>query len=260
MSNFYRGMTKSIIAGFGSLFSNIHIIRRKDNTVSGPVVQDIKIPISYAPAMKWMQAIKGDPDRRKQVWAQLPRISYEIMGFSYDATRKQTRSANYSCIKKNGKSYVMSTPSPWNLDITMYIVSNNQEDCFQILEQILPLFNPDYTLTLHTVKEMNVVSNIPISLSGVSVQDDYDGEYTSHRLVIYTLNFVVKALYYGFADTSGLVTRADVNVGNFDSFAEYDTKTKTIKEGIISLDSEINLESTEDFLSDKSPEVKITEE
>ena len=197
MSAFYHSLTKNVIGCFGQLFSDIHVIRRYQDTRDGPALQDIKVPISYAPKMKWWQALTSDPSRQKQTNVTLPRMSFEILGYTYDASRKKTRSSDIRCVMDEGEVISVGTPAPWNIDMALYIVANNQEDVLQIMEQILPLFNPDYTVKIKAIPQLNIISNVPISLSNISIQDDYEGEYTSHRLVVYTLSFTIKMEYYG---------------------------------------------------------------
>lgn len=217
MANFYHASTKYLIGAFGAMFSDIHIIRRFKDTADGAPIQDIKVPISYAAKEKWIQMLTSQATREKQVYTVLPKLSYEITGFSYDASRKRTRSMDVRCTDEEGNTSRISTPAPWNVDITLYIVSNKQEDCLQVLEQILPLFNPDRTLYIRSVKEMNVTSSVPISLTGVSIDDSYEGDFTSHRFIIYSLTFVAKMWYYGEVKDAQVITDVEMDVGGGES-------------------------------------------
>ena len=270
MSAFYHSLTKNIIGCFGQLFSDIHVIRRYKDTKDGPAIQDIKVPISYAPKMKWWQALVGDPARQKQTNITLPRMSFEINGFSYDASRKKTRSSDISCTMEDGTTIAVGTPAPWNIDMSLYVVANNQEDILQIIEQILPLFNPDHTIKLRAIPELNIISNIPISLSNVSIQDDYEGEYTTHRLIVYTLSFVIKMEYYGeVKDKNNVVFDVTFGVdtgtgkGQYRVTADIDNGTEVIDEWTwdsFALDCETNLNDSQvDNITHKSPEVRATE-
>ena len=198
MSNkpFYHGTIKNIINAFGGLFSNIKIERKVGDSVKGETQQIIKVPISYAPKEKWYYALTSDPTRDNQVAYTFPRMSFEIIGYTYDTTRKLTRGVTISCTDEDGVEYI-ETPAPWNLDIALYIASNKTEDVLQIIEQILPTFNPDYTLNIKTVDDLDLVTPVPISLTSIAHQDDYQGDYTSHRLIMYTLSFTVKTYIYG---------------------------------------------------------------
>lgn len=230
MSAFYHSLTKNVIGCFGQLFSDIHVIRRYRDTKDGPAIQDIKVPISYAPKMKWWQALTGDPARQKQTNITLPRMSFEILGYSYDASRKKTRSSDISCTLEDGTTIAVSTPSPWNIDMALYVVANNQEDVLQIIEQILPLFNPDHTLKIRAIPELNLITNVPISLANISIQDDYDGEYTTHRLVVYTLSFTIKMEYYGEVKDKNAVYDVTFSVDNGTGKGQYQV-TSDLEDG-----------------------------
>lgn len=230
MASFYHGLTKQIVGQFGAFFSDVHIIRRLHDSVNGKKGQDIKVPISYAPKEKWWQAVTSDPARQKQVAITLPRMSFEILGYTYDNQRKTTRSKDISCVDENGNKLTMSTPAPWNIEIALYVVGNNQEDVFQVIEQILPLFNPDRTIKLKAVPKMNIIENVPISLSSIAIQDDYDGDYATHRLIVYTLTFTVKMNYYGQIHQNGPIYDVEIGLGDGGIHVEYDPETGNITE------------------------------
>ena len=194
MSSFYHSTIKDTVSAFGSFFSNIHIIRRKGDSKHGLAVQDIRVPIAFSNRAKWIQQIM-EGTREKQVKITLPRIAFDITGMSYDASRKKSRNQSIKCVDEDGNAQIVKTPVPWNVELGMYVVSDNIEDCLQIVEQILPQFNPDLTLNIKTV--MDLKQPIPISLTSCSFTDSYEGSYTEARLVIYTLTFIAKIDLYG---------------------------------------------------------------
>lgn len=194
MSAFYHSTIKQTVSAFGSFFSNIHIIRRIGDSKVGPASQDIRVPIAFSNRAKWIQQIM-DGTRENQVKITLPRIAFDITGMSYDASRKKSRNQNITCVDENGNAQVVKAPVPWNIEMGMYVVSDNIEDCIQIVEQILPQFNPDLTLNVRTV--LDIVQPIPISLTSCSFTDSYEGSYMEARLVVYTLTFVAKLDLYG---------------------------------------------------------------
>lgn len=208
---FYYGTIRNVVGAFGALFSNIKIERRIGDSVKGKKKQIVKVPCEFAPKEKWYNALTADPTRDKQVAYTLPRLSFEILGLSYDSTRKTTRSMNITCTTEDGIKRVMN-PAPWNLELALYVVSNKIEDVLQIIEQILPTFNPDYTMNIRTVEELDLVTPVPISLTSIGVQDDYQGDFTSHRVVIYTLTFTAKMNIYGQVLTSPMITEVDINL------------------------------------------------
>lgn len=198
---FYHGIIRKTIVAFGSLFSNIKIERQlKDGTDA--VAQTVKVPIAYAPKEKWLVRLEQDPSLENQVYTTLPRISFEITGISYDANRKLNRMNQVVCYTAaeggNPDSYKrMFAPVPYNIDISLYVLTKTQEDAMQIVEQILPYFTPEFTLSIKAVPDMNVITDIPIILNSVSSQDDYDGDFQTRRFVTYTLNFQLKINLFG---------------------------------------------------------------
>jgi len=201
---FYHGLTRKVIVAFGSLFSNIKI-ERADN--DGTVQQTIVVPLAYAPKEKWLVRIEQDPTLERNVYTTLPRMSFEITGMSYDAQRKVGRMNKITCYKTNGTNPATLTqqyaPVPYNIDISLYVLTKTQEDGLQIVEQILPFFTPEFTLSLNAIPDMNVVLDVPIILQSVNVQDDYDGDFQTRRFVTYTLNFTLKANFFGPVGSNG---------------------------------------------------------
>lgn len=206
---FYHGITRKVIVGFGSLFSNIRIKRQKD----GDVEQTINVPIAYAPKEKWIVRLEQDTLLENNVYTTLPRLSFEITGMSYDASRKTNRMNYITCGDGTTMKKVYS-PVPYNIDISLYCLTKTQEDALQIVEQIFPYFTPDYTLSLKAIPESNVVMDVPVVLEGINIQDDYDGDFNQRRFVTYTLNFTLKANFYGPVTDSGIITNTLVDVRN----------------------------------------------
>jgi hypothetical protein len=237
---FYHGIIRKTIVAFGSLFSNIKIERKmKDGTDA--IAQTLKVPIAYAPKEKWLVRIEQDPTLENSTYITLPRMSFEITGISYDATRKLNRMNQLACYKPattgpgaTPESYTrMYTPVPYNIDISLYVLTKTQEDAMQIVEQILPYFTPEFTLSLKSVPEMNVVTDVPVILNSVSVQDDYDGDFQTRRFVTYTLTFSLKVNLFGPTDTGGPIKKVYVQtVGDVKPLytAEQATPIATVNE------------------------------
>lgn len=209
---FYHAITRKIIVGFGTLFSNIKI-ERKD--VGNLQRQVIAVPISYAPKEKWLVRIEQDTSLENHTYTSLPRMSFEITGMNYDSTRKTNRMNYISCADGTSENIKrLYAPVPWNLDVSLYILTKTQEDAFQIVEQILPYFSPEYTLSIKAVPEQNIIVDVPIILESVSVQDDYDGDFSQRRFVTYTLNFTLKTNLYGPADEGAIIGKTLVDINN----------------------------------------------
>lgn len=261
MPAFYHGSVRSLIILFGDYFSNIHVIRRVGDSVDGKAIQDIRVPIALSNRSKWIDAILN-PDRDKQVKWTLPRIGFEIVGFSYDASRKKSRNQQIKCVTEDGKEMTVDTPAPWNVEISMYIGSKTQEDALQIVEQIIPKFNPDINFKIKNV--MGIVTDIPLSLTGISSQDDYEGSYTEDRLVVYTLNFTAKMEFYGAVNMvdSKPIYGIDLNLPNEDvhikSDGSYSVCTETCTCGCLD-DNDFTIRSLSDD-KQKSPAVFVRDE
>lgn len=204
---FYHGLTRRMIVAFGSAFSNIKIERYNND---GEVEQTIAVPLSYAPKEKWIVRIDEDPSLERHTYTVLPRMSFEITGMSYDSSRKLNRMNDITCYQDSTMSKV-GAPSPYNIDISMYILTKTQEDALQIVEQILPYFNPEYTVSVKLVEATNVTMDVPIILNSVNIQDDYEGDFQTRRFVTYTLNFSIKANFFGPVRQSGVIENVTVN-------------------------------------------------
>jgi hypothetical protein len=211
---FYHGIIRKTIVGFGGLFSNIKIERKEGGSVTGTTVQTLKVPVGYAPKEKWLVRIDSDPTLEGHTYTTLPRISFEITGYSYDSVRKTNRMQQIKC--GDGTNYLSTINSvvPYNLEVSLYILTKTQEDALQIIEQILPTFTPEYTLSINAVPEMNVIQDIPIILNSISVQDDYDGDFATRRFVTHTLNFTLKLNLFGVNNTGGIITTVKANIND----------------------------------------------
>jgi len=233
---YYHGIIRKCIVGFGSLFSDIYIDRREGNSVTGTVIQRLQIPLAYAPKEKWIVRLEQDPTLENNVYTTLPRMSFEIIGYNYDPSRKVNRMQQIKCGDGTGSVSTMYTPVPYNIDLSLYILTKTQEDGLQIIEQILPTFTPEYTLTLNVVPDMNVKLDVPIVLNSVSVQDDYDGDFQTRRFVTHTLSFQMKMNLFGPISGQGIIDTVNANVGQNENFsnpnriytAEGDVTTATV--------------------------------
>lgn len=218
---FYHGIIRSTIVAFGSLFSNIYIDRKKDDSVSGQTIQRLQVPLAYAPKEKWIVRIDSDPNLQNNTYTTLPRLSFEITGYNYDAARKANRMNKVRCVDASQDTMKsLFTPVPYNIDIALYVLTKTQEDGLQIIEQILPTFTPDYTLMINSVPSMNIIQDVPVILNSVAVQDDYDGDFQTRRFVTHTLNFTLKLNLYGGLSNTGVIDTVISNVGEDRQFQQ----------------------------------------
>jgi hypothetical protein len=233
---FYHGIIRKCIVGFGTLFSDIYIDRKQGDSVTGNTVQRLQVPLAYAPKEKWIVRIDSDPNLEQHTYTTLPRMSFEIIGYNYDPLRKINRMQQISCGGGSGSVSTMYTPVPYNIDISLYILTKTQEDGLQIIEQILPTFTPEYTLTLNVVPDMNVKIDVPIILNSVAVNDEYDGDFQTRRFVTHTLNFQMKVNLFGGISGKNVIDNVNANIGGNENFsnptrlynAEGDVTTATV--------------------------------
>jgi hypothetical protein len=233
---YYHGIIRKSIVAFGRLFSDIYIDRKQGDSVTGTTIQRLQIPLAYAPKEKWLVRIEQDPTLENHTYISLPRMSFEILGYNYDPARKVNRMQQIKCGDGSGSVSTMYTPVPYNIDISLYILTKTQEDGLQIVEQILPTFTPEYTMTINAVPDMNVKLDVPIILNSVAVNDEYDGDFQTRRFVTHTLNFQMKVNLFGPITGKNVIDTVNANVGNNENFsnpnrvytAEGDVTTATV--------------------------------
>ena len=208
---FYNQSTRNVVVAFGTLFNNIQLTK-KDG--SGNVIQTMKVPLAYGPKQKWLARLTEDPNLSKKVAVTLPRIGFEIAGISYDATRKQNKIIKVKKVadgtdKEQVKSGFM--PVPYNVEFELFIMSKSSDDALQIVEQILPYFQPEYTVTLRESPDLDIIRDVPIVLNSISYEDDYEGDFTSRRSIIYTLSFTAKYYLYGPVSSQNVIRTVQVD-------------------------------------------------
>ena len=209
---FYHETVRNIIVGFGTLFNDIHVVR-KNNT--GVVTQSMKVPLAYGPKQKWLSRIDQDAGLDSKVAITLPRMGFEIQNMTYDPARKLNRVQKFKKVKSSASnSNKMDTqymPVPYNLNIQLYAMAKNSDDALQMVEQILPYFQPDYTLTIKDMPEMGVARDIPIVLNSINYEDSYKGDYAERRAIMYTLDFTTKFYLYGPVTSSKVIKTVQVD-------------------------------------------------
>ena len=193
---FYHETMRKIIVAFGTLFNGIFLIR-KDN--SGTAVQRMKVPLAYGPREKFLVRLRDDADLSKQVAVTLPRLGFELQSLNYDPARKLNKVQKFKKVKSSNKNRLdmQFMPVPYNLDIELYAMAKQSDDALQIVEQILPYFQPSYNVTVELVNTIKEKRDIPIVLENITMQDDYDGDFNTRRVLYYTLRFTAKTYLFG---------------------------------------------------------------
>ena len=205
---FYFSLIRKYIICFGTLFNNIYITRT-DKT--GTVKDLIRVPITYGPKDKALARVIQDPNiDRPSATYPLPMMSFEMTNFAYDTDRKMQTINRFSVndTDRSKKKY-QYMPVPYNIGFQLSILAKNAEDGTKIVEQILPYFTPDWTITANIIPEMNVKQDIPIVLERVNLDDVYDGDFANRRSMVWTLDFTLKGYLYGPVKTTKVIKFAN---------------------------------------------------
>jgi hypothetical protein len=209
---FYWGTIRKAIVAFGNMFNNI-TIQRVD--ADGNVVQLQKVPLSYSPKQKFLTKIRQQPNVDTQnVQVLLPRMGFEMISLDYDPNRKISPIQQSRTINSSTAANAQYAPTPYNINVILYVYAKNQDDALQVVEQILPYFNPDYNLTIKAVPQLNIKNDLPIILNSIGFEDDYEGDLTTRRSIIWTLSFVMKLNFYGPVNKQGIIKKTTSNIFN----------------------------------------------
>ena len=240
---FYNESMRRMTIGFGQIFNNIQIKRKDSN---GNITQSIKVPLAYAPKEKFLARLDAQPNLDEREFAiTLPRMSFEISGISYDASRKLTRVQKFKHVKSGNEGKILNynyVPVPYNISYNLYSFTASAEAGLQIIEQILPFFQPDFTVTVNAIPELNIKRDIPIVLNSVSYEDTYSGDFSQRRAVIYTLGFTAKTYLFGPASTQKVIKETQSDV-----YTDTDTTNKAREERIIVVPNPTSADADDDF-------------
>lgn len=210
---FYHEIFRKTVVAFGTIFNDIEI-RHKDS--SDNTTSIMKVPLAYAPIQKFLARIEQQADLESKKGITLPRMSFELTSFNYDTSRKLTVTKEFKAIDKSNNKQVKKIfmPVPYNVGFELNIMAKLNEDALQILEQILPYFQPAYNVTVRLVDGVDEKKDIPVVLEGINVRDEYEGNYDTRRALIYTLSFTVKTYLYGpvpSTATPGIIKKVQVD-------------------------------------------------
>ena len=209
---FYNEILRRTIISFGTLFNDITIKKSDSND---DVVSVVKVPLAYGPTQKFLARLEQSPDLNKPFAITLPRMSFEFTGLTYDPSRKVTTTQTFTVKDPDSatdtkKSYM---PVPYNMAFELSIMTKLNDDALQIVEQILPYFQPAYNLSVELVEAIQEKRDIPVVLENITMSDEYEGDYTSRRVLLYTLRFTAKTYLFGPATkvTKDIIKKATIN-------------------------------------------------
>ena len=240
---FYNESLRRMTIGFGQIFNNIQIKRKDSN---GNITQSIRVPLAYAPKEKFLARLDAQPNLDEREFAiTLPRMSFEISGISYDSSRKLTRVQKFKHVKTGAEGKVLNynyVPVPYNISYNLYSFTASAEAGLQIIEQILPFFQPDFTVTVNAIPELDIKRDIPIVLNSVNYEDTYSGDFSQRRAVIYTLGFTAKTYLFGPASTQKVIKETQSDI-----YTDTDTTNKAREERIIVVPNPTSADADDDF-------------
>ena len=208
---YYHEIIRKTIVSFGTLFNDIHIHHKND---SDNTISDMKVGLSYGPSQKFLAKIQQQAELSKSVAITLPRMSFEMIGIQYDPTRKTGITQTFKACDDGGNVKKVYMPVHYNITFELNIFSKLNDDVLQIIEQILPFFQPSFNLTIDLVDSIGEKRDVPIVLDSIDFQDDYEGDFATRRALIYTLRFTAKTHLFGpIADsTDGLIRKVQVDM------------------------------------------------
>ena len=212
-SYFYHETLRKTVVAFGSLFNDIQVTRTNS---SGAAVQSLKVPLAYGPKQKFIARLEQEPTLPSTTALSLPRIGFEIQAFDYDPSRKLNRIIKQKKVsnttdKKLKQMSQQYSPVPYNVNFELFVMAKNSDDGIQIVEQILPFFQPEYTVSVNEVPNMEIVRDVPIVLNNIAYEDTYEGDFTTRRAIIYTFSFTAKTYVYGPVTTAKPITKVQVD-------------------------------------------------
>ncbi len=206
---FYHEILRKTVIAFGTLFNDIRI-RHKDGTSS---ISEKRVALAYGPMQKFLARLEQQADLNRAVQKiELPRMSFEMNTVSYDSTRKAGITQTFKASDGTNLKKVFM-PVPYNIGFELNILCKLNDDALQIVEQILPYFQPSYNLTVQLVETIKEKRDIPIVLENVTMDDQYEGNFTTRRVLLYTLRFSAKTYLFGPVSTatSDIIKKSSIN-------------------------------------------------
>jgi hypothetical protein len=207
---FYNRTIRKIVVAFGTVFNDIYLVRYTKDGLHAK--ETIKVPLNWGAKEKYLTRLTTDPTLTKSIATTVPRISFDMTGMSYDSSRKLPSTMRNFSANNSTSVKAQYVPVPYNFDFSLSIYVRNTEDGTQILEQILPFFTPDFSVTVDFIPSMEPKYDMPIILNSVSNEVDYEGDMMSTRLIIWNLEFTAKGHIWPPVKTGKVITTANTNL------------------------------------------------
>ena len=253
-TQFYNQAVRKTVISFGTLFNNIELKK----IVDGQVMETEKVPLAYGPKQKFLYRLQGNPTDGKKVAITMPRIYFEMTGIDYDASRKTPATQKYkTVINDEGKEVrTQYVPVPYNISFEVGILCKSQDDGLQILEQILPFFQPSFNMSLKFIPDMDEIRDVAVVLNSVDFDDDWEDDFTTRRSLTYTMQFTAKTWIYGPYTKADVIRKSriiqtigDKAVNKRHAELTYTPKAKTDlnQDGQVTAADDALVTSTDDF-------------
>ena len=231
-TQFYNQAVRKTVISFGTLFNNIELKK----VVDGQVLETEKVPLAYGPKQKFLYRLQGNPTDGKKVAITMPRMYFEMTGIDYDPSRKTPATQKYKTVINDEGNEVRTqyVPVPYNISFEVGILAKSQDDGLQILEQILPFFQPSFSMSLKFIPDMDEVRDVAVVLNNVDFDDDWEDDFSTRRSITYSMQFTCKSYIYGPYTKADVIRKSriietigDTNVNKRHVELSYTPKAKT---------------------------------
>ena len=208
-NHFYNESTRRMVSVFGSIFNDLQVVKKDAN---GKILQKIQVPLGYSPRTKVLARLNEQTSDPK-IALKLPRLSFEISSMEYDANARVSKHKNYTKVITGDTLQLnkLGAPAVYKVGFELNLLASTQDEALQLLEQILPMFQPEYTVTIKDIPSMNITTDTPIILESVTMNDDYEGDLVTRRAIIYTLSFSTRIRYYRGIGKSKQILQTEVD-------------------------------------------------
>jgi len=208
-NHFYNESTRRMVSVFGSIFNDMEVVK-KDG--SGKILQKIKVPLGYAPRQKVLARL-NEQTTGPNIALKLPRMSFEISSMEYDSNARVSKHKNYTKVVTGDTLQLskLGAPAVYKVGFELNLLAASQDEALQILEQILPMFQPEYTVTIKDIPDMDITTDTPIVLESITLNDDYEGDLITRRAIVYTLVFGTRIRYYRGIGKSKQILETEVD-------------------------------------------------
>ncbi len=244
---FYHGIIRKTVVGFGTLFNNVEIVKKDPGT--GAVIRKEKVAIAYGPKSKFLARLEQDPNTERKVSITMPRLSFEMTSINYDPSRKTSPIQKYLKTEDGQSVKQQFMPVPYNIGFELGILSLSQDDSLQILEQILPFFQPNFNLTMELVPDMDEKKDIAYVLNSINYEDDYTDDMMTRRTITYSLDFTAKTYLYGPVTNSEIIRKATI----YETLGDLQQSRRTLRydvtaQALTDQDADGDIDSTDNSL------------